>query len=341
MFSIAQKSKLDSLHTALKSAHTDSARFVHLNDLVGYYIENKWDSSLYYNSRALAIAVKSNKAMDKAITLDTRSYILMHLESYPESLQSLQQALKLAEDPGNENKTWNADFNGLKNRTRHNFRLDVLANIHHDFGHLLGRTENTDQKIDQYKLTRQLATEVDDKALLGLVNMNLGSVYSTLNRLDSALLLEQNAELIMTQIGYKSYIGTVYESMGEIYLKKRNAVMALQYFHKGVKAGVEQKNTSSAARIYSDLTNYYFLKKQNDSSLYYAQKEFETLKSMGSKDKGPAYEDLYKSYKLTGNRDSSYKYAGLALTAKDSSYKATIKSLSDFQKLSFKAQIYA
>jgi hypothetical protein len=62
---------------------------------------------------------------------------------------------------------------------------------------------------------------------------------------------------------------------------------------------------------------------------------------MGSKDKGPAYEDLYKSYKLTGNRDSSYKYAGLALTAKDSSYKATIKSLSDFQKLSFKAQIYA
>jgi len=62
---------------------------------------------------------------------------------------------------------------------------------------------------------------------------------------------------------------------------------------------------------------------------------------MGEKHLGGAYEDMYKNYKLTGNRDSAYKYVGLALAAKDSSFKVTIKSLTDFQKLSFKAQTHA
>src|SRR5581483_10794446 len=52
-------------------------------------------------------------------------------------------------------------------------------------------------------------------------------------------------------------------------------------------------------------------------------------------------EYLYQSYELAGKTDSAYKYLGLALAAKDSSYKTTIKSLADFQKLSFGAQIHA
>lgn len=58
---------------------------------------------------------------------------------------------------------------------------------------------------------------------------------------------------------------------------------------------------------------------------------------MGSKTLDEPYENLYKSYKLAGNTDSAYKYQGIALIVKDSSYKATTKSLADFQKLSFQA----
>ncbi len=42
-----------------------------------------------------------------------------------------------------------------------------------------------------------------------------------------------------------------------------------------------------------------------------------------------------------GKLISAYKYLGLALASKDSSYQTTIKSLADFQKLSFGAQIHA
>jgi len=343
VFTFAQKSRLDSLHAALRSAQADSGRFTSLSYLVNYYVESNWDSSLYYNDRAISIAVKNNKPLDVAGALDSKGYILMDLNRYPESLQAFQRALKLAEDPENENKnaTWNTDFSGVKDHSLHNYRLGTLASIHHDLGHLLGAVKDTSQQIAQYSLTRQLATEADVRSLLGLVSMNLGYVYLKLNRLDSALLLERYAERIMDQTGFKNYIGEVYESVADIYLKKRNAPMALQYFHKAIKTNEQQKNVTGVVEGYSDLTNYYLSIKQKDSSLYYAQKEMETLRLMGSKELGGTYEDLYKSYLLTGNRDSSYKYSALALTAKDSSFKVTIKSLTEFQQLSFKSAIHA
>jgi hypothetical protein len=71
------------------------------------------------------------------------------------------------------------------------------------------------------------------------------------------------------------------------------------------------------------------------------KKTLKTLKLMGSKALGQPYENLYQSYKLAGNTDSAYKYQGLALTAKERNFSATAKSLADFQKLSFQAQLHA
>jgi len=339
--SMAQKSLIDSLHAALKSANTDSARFTRLTDLYSYYVESNRDSALYYNSEAFFITTKNNKAMEQALVLDDKGYILMHLDKYPESLQAFQQALKLAEDPDNENKAWKINYRNLKNFTPHANRVAILASIHHDMGHLMGNTNNIDQQIAQYRLTRQLAAQADESQLLGLVNMNLGRVYTGLNHLDSALAMEQGAERIFNQTGFKTYIGDVYEFIGDIYLKKGNSGIAVQYFYKAINADIAYKDASGTVASYFDLANYYFDKKKTDSSLYYSKRALETLKSMGSKDLAQAYENLCKAYKLTGNTDSAYKYQGLALTVKDSTSKATIKSLGDFQKLSFRAQLHA
>ena len=331
----AQQGNPDSLRQALKIAVTDSARFSILGDLENYYLEINRQTALFFTDQRLSIAKKNNHTLDEALTLDRKGYILMHLGKYPESLRCFQQAFKIAEDPDSENKTWYQD----KKSTPRKFRLGVLASIHHDLGHLMGNTNNTDQQIFQYKETKRLAEESGEKGLLGLVNMNLGNAYLTLNKLDSALVFEKNAEQIFKQIGFKKYISFVYEILGSVYFRKGNKNFALQYFHKGVNAGIEQNNFESASICYSDLTNYYLSEKQKDSSLYYAKKELETLHFTGSKDLGEAYENLYQSYKLSKELDSAYKYQGLALIAKDSSYQTTIKSLTEFQKLSFKEQL--
>ncbi len=169
--------------------------------------------------------------------------------------------------------------------------------------------------------------------------MNLGQVYLELNRLDSALALEQNAEQVSKQTGYKKYLAYVYAITGNIYLKNTIANWHSQYLHEGVNTSIEQKTFSLTDNNYILLTAYYLSKKQKDSSLYYARKRLEMVHFMNGTDLDAAYEDLYRGYQLMGNTDSAYKYQGLALTARDKKYQTTVKSLADFQKLSFKAQL--
>ena len=343
MLSFAQQSQPDTLRklkTALKMARTDSARFLPLDVLGWYYAEINRDTAIYYFDKEAGIARRNNQPLVEATALFGKSYALMHLGKLPASLACAQRALKLAEDPENESKTWAPRFQmGFQAATPYKNRLDLLAYIRAQYGHFMGHTSNTDEQIAQYKKSQLLAGEAGDKVLQGLMNLNLGRVYFKLNKLDSAVVLERNAERLFNQARFKKFIGLVDDLLGESYLKRGDAAMAMQYYHEGLRSGIEQNNLSVIAINYSSLVGYYLTKRQKDSSLYYAKKELEVLRAMGSTDIGPAYADLYQSYKLSKNIDSAYKYQGLALSARDSSYKVTTQNLADFQKLSSKEQL--
>jgi two-component system, NtrC family, sensor kinase len=345
VFSLAQQSTIDSLHKALKNARTDSAGYFTTLHIGRATEEANWDTCLYYYDLALKIAKKSRQSLAEASALVGKGYSLMALRKYPESLQCIQQALDLAEDPGNEKTTWCTNYE-FKKLTPHKNRLAVLSDIHYHLSQLMGATNNVDKALIQFNITKQLAVETGNPELLGMVNLDLGNIYLDRHRLDSALVFELNAERIFTQnedrdYSDRKYHGAVFAALGDIYLEKGNKNLAVKYFHKGANAGIEQKNLTGVSYCYNDLTRVYLAEKQKDSSLYYAKKNLEILHSMRSENLGDAYEYLYQSYELAGKTDSAYKYQGLALAAKDSSYQTTIKSLADFQKLSFGAQIHA
>jgi two-component system, NtrC family, sensor kinase len=342
---IAQQSRIDSLKKDLKNARTDSARYFTTLHIGRVTEESNWDTCVYYYDLALKIAQKSRQSLAEASALVGKGYSLMALRRYPESLQCIQQALDLAEDPGNEKTTWCTNYE-FKKLTPHKNRLAVLSDIHYHLSQLMGATNNVDKALIQFNITKQLAVETGNPELLGMVNLDLGNIYLDRHRLDSALVFELNAERIFAQnenrdYSDRKYHGAVFAALGDIYLEKGNKNLAVKYFHKGANAGIEQKNLTGVSYCYNDLTRVYLAEKQKDSSLYYAKKNLEILHSMRSENLGDAYEYLYQSYELAGKTDSAYKYQGLALAAKDSSYQTTIKSLADFQKLSFGAQIHA
>ena len=333
-FAGAQNQKqVDSLKKALSVAKTDSARFDIYSALNDQYAEANREIALQYVNYALSLAQKNDKMLDVSALLMDKGYELMHLKQFPAAFKCLQQALDIGEDLKNEDKSWFED----KNLTHHQQRIDLIANIHHVMGHLMSSAKNTAQQLAEYRITDSLAKEIDDKHLLGLVNMNLGRTYLNIDKADSALIFEKIADRYFKQIGFKTYEGWNYRNMGNVYLKKGQIDSALFYFHKGITSSLEQNNLQSVA--YPDLADYYILQRQKDSSLFYAKKNMELLNSIGEKNLGDAYETLYKSYKLNGVTDSAYKYQGLALAAKDSSYKNDIKSLADFQQLSFSEQL--
>ena len=342
---MAQQSTVDSLHKALKNARTDSALYFTTLRISRATEESNWDTCLYYNDLAIKIAKKSRQSLAEASALVGKGYSLMALRRYPESLQCIQQALDLAEDPGNEKTTWCTNYE-FKKLTPHKNRLAVLSDIHYHLSLLMGATNNFDKAMIQFNITKQLTLETGNQALAGFFDRDLGNIYLNRHRLDSALVFELNAERIFTQnedrdYSVRKYHSAVFAALGEIYLEKGNKNLAVKYFHKGVNTGIEQKNLTDVSYCYNGLTRFYLAEKQKDSSLYYAKKNLEILHSMRSENLGDAYEYLYQSYKLAGKTDSAYKYQSLALTAKDSSYQTTIKSLEDFQKLSFGAQIHA
>ena len=335
---MAQKSRPDSLKQAFKNAPNDSIRYLRLYDLSDYYSEANRDSSLYYGKLAINLAKKNGHILDEAWALDGSGYVLMHLDKFPESLEYLQRALKLMENPESEQNTWNH----VGKLSNHQIRIFLIGSIHHDMGHLMGATNNIEQQIAEYRETQKLATEAGDQGLQSLVNMNLGRTYEKLDRLDSALIFEQNAEKISKKSGFTKYLGLVYTNMGRIFFKMGEIDQGLKYYHLAINTGFEQKNFSNIAAAYNELARHYLEIKQKDSSLYFAKKTLGILNLMQSQqDRDKAYDNLYKSYQLNGKIDSAYKYQGLALTAKDSIFNSTLKNLADFQKLSFSAQLHA
>ncbi len=333
---VGQRNNADSLKRGLKTAHTDSAAYMIQSSLAYYYAEVNRDSALYYADKCIVLAQKNNKKLNEARSMDLKGYVLMHLGRLPESYECYPVALKIAEDPESENKIWGWNTS----LTPHKTRMDVLENVHHDFGHLMGSIGKTDQQIFHYNETKRIAEEIGDTILLGFVNMNMGNVYIELGKKDSALAMEENAARIFIQTSHKDYLAHVYFLMGNLYLQKENKAMGLQYFHKGIQSAIEQNNIATLIDCYFSLADFYLNREKNkDSSLYYSLKVFASLQSTGSRDIGQAYAALSESYELNNMRDSAFKYGKLASVFKDSSYIAEIESLTKVQKLTFDEQL--
>jgi len=336
---MAQQQYPDSLRKILKTASSDSTRYSTLSGIGEYYVEINGDSALYYLNRALAIAKKNDRPINEGATLARIGYVFIFKGKYPESLECFQQALKLVEVPANDNAIWNPNMSWIPFSTQQKTRLTILSGVHLLYSILAGVTGDFDQQIVQVKLSRALAREAGDDNFEAVANMNLGTAYEGANQLDSALVLLQNATNTFERTGYKKYLGGAYGKIGAVYLDKGNGDLAVQYFRKGLNVSIQQKNFALADFNYTNLAKYYLAKKQKDSSLYYARKRLDLVHAMNSTNLDVACEDLYGSYKLAGNTDSAYKYQGLALAARDKKYENTVKSLADFQKLSFKAQL--
>ena len=186
-----------------------------------------------------------------------------------------------------------------------------------------------------------LAQQSKNTGLLGLVHMNLGNVYKTTHRLDSALTEENAAEKILITRQDKKYISYVYYIIGQILIKQNKTTLARAYFYKGAQAGIENQNLGDAAECYSGLTEWYLSVKQKDSALICALKSFSLIKNIngsGSSIEAGKIEKVSQAYWLNNRPDSSYKYARLAFSLKESFDEKVINNLTEFEKQSFKTQ---
>jgi len=335
----AQQHLPDTIVQAINTASNDSLRYNGNHEAYLYFEEINKDSALYYNENCLALSKKDKKDLVTARCLASKGYLLTSRGQYAEALKNILQAFAIAEDPKNVSNSWFTDSYSPEQT-----RFFVLALTHHMYAILMRSTHNTQQEILHFAEARRIAALIDNKPRIMLADMNLGGAYLSANKTDSALIFLNEAKEMTLRIGPKKYLGYILMYLGDIALKKSDIGSGKNFYYLGVSSATEQKNQTTLTWLYLRLTDNYLREKQKDSSLYFAKKAFQIFSALGisageTLNIGTVYQKLYDSYKLRGQIDSAYKYAGLTLAAKNKVNKIQIESLAQFQSLSLKEQL--
>jgi two-component system, NtrC family, sensor kinase len=337
---MGQSQQLDSLQLLLSNAPSDTVRMNIYDQLGWYYAEINRDSALFYFEKALPISRKLELRLYEADALNGMGYALAQLGNYPKSLESFLEAQKIARDPASEKNAWNLTHNAW-NTSRSpdpkDARLDLLGWILRDAGALYGLTGNTNTEISYTFEARNLAASVRDTTLLEVTNSALGYIYFALDKLDSALLFQQEALFLYNSSDvFRKYEGNVLMSIGKIYQKKGDFSLSKDALLKSAKINEEQGNLSGLGDSYLSLADLYRASKNPDTSMFYARKAYETFKKvnlpLGISD---AYSLLSSIYAKQNKPDSAFAYLKLASEIKDSLTDAERTNLLAFKNRDF------
>ncbi len=330
--------KSDSLQLALQNAGNDTIRMDAYFSLALYYLETDRDSAVYYDNKSIALAQQLRLKLNEAAALSDRGYALIGLGNYPASLESLTEALKIAENPASEK--YALPF--LRGHTPHARRLYILGLTDKHMGQLYGVTGNRDmEKLWSFKALGY-ARSIPDTFLLSLVYLNLGKSYIFLNQLDSALFFEQQALALQPYLGffYRTWEGAVLYYMGNIYLKRGSVTQARDAYLESVESYKGHHNLHNLPRTYDALSKLYERLHKPDSSLFYAGKLWETARVLGQPQPlATSYLALSDVYSSLNNRDSTLKYLQLYTVLNDSLNIVDKKNLLSYQNIGFDQQM--
>ena len=134
-----------------------------------------------------------------ASSLACKGYQLTGMGRYAGALKNLLHASAIAEDRKNASSSWFIRPQSTPEKSR----LLNLSLIHHMFAVLMDRTQNTEQMIYHFKEAKKIAQEIDNPVRILLADMNLGYAYVDLNKIDSALILENEARDLAIKTGQK------------------------------------------------------------------------------------------------------------------------------------------
>ncbi len=336
--------KLDRLQLALSNAANDTTRMDVYHNLALYYLETNRDSAVYYDNKCIVLAKQLGIKMIEAAALGEKGYALIGLGNYPASLESLSEALKIAENPASEKSA----LPFLRGGTPHARRLYNLGLIELHMATLYGVTGNREmEKVRSFKVLGY-AQAIPDTFLLSLGYMILGESYTYLNQLDSALFFERQALKLQAHLNFynTTWKGTVLYNLGNIYLKKGNVTQARNAYLESVASYTAHHNLHYLPHAYDALSKLYGRLDKPDSSLLYARKLLETAWVLGQPqplvNAYRALSDVYSDldvYNDLNNRDSTLKYLQLYTVLNDSLNNAERKNLLSYQNIGFDQQL--
>jgi len=323
---------LDSLHRVVLLTKNDTTRMNAFKSLSGYYDDVNLDSSVYYSGRAVKIANQLQLKFD-AVTFNVMSsWPLMKMGNYPQVLKLLNIGLDFFNNPANEKYIYNVP----KGKSPELIRLFWLSYIHEALGDLFNYTNNYEKAFASLKECIRIQEFLKDTVELSDSYSQMSFVYFRMNKLDSALYLNQKALHFKEVITFKKYLANIYIGIGEIYKQKGDFNQAKVNFYKAVDAGMKYNNLVQRGEAHLQLADLFKFLNKIDSSLYHSKEALSALLLTGKeKSTAIAYRIISDCYERLGSYDSSFVYLKFATLLNDKLQKAENKKMQEFQIAGF------
>lgn len=334
----AQENPYENILRALREAENDSTKFVASQAAAYYWVELNRDSLLHYVNECISLAQENSQELEEAWGYASRGYCFTGTGDYSEALTNFLKAFAIVEDPKYDDQLWLPPGES----GRHH-RLYYHSYTHHLYAILMGRVRNTEAAMHHFREARRIAKEINVPRGVIWANMNLAFYHLGLNELDSAYVLGTQAkELAFKTPGENKYLGMITSSLGMVSLNQKDTVTAKKLFREAINYSVANKNQMQLLQGFGNLSALFLNQGSKDSSLWYAQKAYEIIPTIGqstaSPNMGGIYSDLYKSYLLNDQPDSALKYAALAMEAMQYANSHEVTNLAAFQKMSLVEQ---
>jgi len=292
---------IDSLQHELLMATTDTSRVLIMANLTEGYRGSKPDSAIFYAQQALQLAKKIQFPRGEVLALVGMSVVMRELGNLPKALGIALKAQKIAEAHGYAREEA--------------FSLVRIANV---YVALLNHTE----ALNYLRKASEKLRPYPDHVLNGAAHMIAGNSLEQMNKLDSALYEEDLALQFAKKHNSPVLIVNIQNVYANIYLKKGNPKLALQYYHQSIGGAIKLKDARTISAIFRDVAAFYKKINQEDSAIYYAKQALEYAQVLSYKNQEMRAAILLSEIYEKSDPKAALYYYKVAASAKDSLYSA-------------------
>ena len=319
------------LKSRLNEPTSDSSLVADLEEVINFYREKNRDTAIFYINKAITICEKNKQVLMSVWFKRMLVNQLLGKQQFAAGFQLLNEIEKKVQAVNEQNSTWKIDSTVTFEQNKYS----ALAAIYYNYQILMHQTLNFEQArvlIQKTKEYAQLAGN-SNRFVTGSTSA-LAFLLISLNKPDSAL-------VVLHSLKFGNAFNTYFNSFnimlyGFAYSDLHKYDISNQYL---LISSQDKYSKNIATRSALRLSQNYLHLNKIDSAYYYAKYLLDTLTSLGYSnfevDLGVAYKNLYECFVRMNKRDSAFKYAQMALIAKDTLYNLRIKNLTEFQQLLF------
>ena len=319
------------LKSRLNEPTSDSSLVADLKEVINFYRERNRDTAIFYINKGITICEK-NKQVLMSISFKTMLVNqLLGKQQFAAGFQLLNEIEKKLQEVNKQNSTWKIDATITFEQNKYL----ALAAINYSYVILMSQTLNFEQaRVGIQKTIEYAQLAGNSNRFVSGSSSGLAFLLISLKKPDSAIVVLHS---IKSGNAFNTYFSSFNNMLyGFAYSDLHKYDISNQYLHFSLQ---DKNSKNTATRSALRLSQNYLQQNKIDSAYYYAKYLLDTLSSLGyynfEVDLGVAYKNLYECFVRMNKRDSAFKYAQIALIAKDTLYNSRIKNLTELQQLLF------